>query len=230
MPAEIKPKWQTIDMETNYETWSKERLVARIYDLEATIGSLKTFNSDNLVLTVKQRFKLTLTEARLLTALADGRPHSKRALYEYVYQDEFDNFPEMKIIDVLICKIRKKIFPFGIKIATIHSAGYELTDPVRFGKIVDGEVLAPTVLENPNEPRKKGENERSVLAALIAAMDTSGKTKISARALARNSGLTVPLLPIMMRLAEKGIIQVKSQPSRSNKLAPWVVHVRARAL
>jgi two-component system cell cycle response regulator CtrA len=217
-------------METNYETWPKDRLVAKIFDLEATIESLKTFNADGMVLTVKEKFKLTLSEARLLTALADGKPHYKRGLYEFVYQDEFNNPPEMKIIDVFICKIRKKVFPFGIKIETIHSAGYRMVDPALFSRVIDGKIEPLVTEEYASAHRKKGENEKAVLNVLISEMDSAGKTKILARTLARKAGLAIPLLPIMTKLSEKGIIQVKSQPTRSNKLAPWVVHVKARAL
>ncbi|NEI71041.1 hypothetical protein GR212_15790 [Rhizobium lusitanum] len=217
-------------MDTNYETWPKDRLIAKIYDLEAMVESLKVFNTDNMVLSIKEKFKLTLTEARFLTALGDGRPHSKRALFEYVYHDQFDDAPEMKIIDVFICKLRKKIFPFGLKIETIHSSGYKLHDRELLAQVMNGEVAQAITEEYSSDRRRNGENERAILSVLIAEMDSSGRTKLPARVIARKSGLTVPLLPIMVRLANKGKIQIKSQPTRNNKLAPWVVQVRARAL
>lgn len=205
-------------------------MIAKIYDLEATVDSLKAFNTDSMVLTIKERFKLTLSEARLLSALADGKPHYKRSLYEYVYHDEFDNPPEMKIIDVFMSKIRKKIFPYGIKIETIHQAGYKLADREHFVKVVAGEIMPVLTNESPSVYRKKGENERSVLNVLITQMNPDGRTKITARNLAKKAGLTVPLLPIMTKLADKKIIEIKGQPTRSNKLAPWIVLVKARAL
>ncbi len=218
-------------METNYETWSKDRLIGKIYDLEATVESLKTVTAENDVLGVKDRFKLTLKEARLLTALADGRPHSKRAIYEFVYHDEFDDPPEMKIIDVFICKIRKKIFPFGMVIETIHSAGYRLNDAELMKRVMAGEVNVglPTE-EYQTKNRQHGENEKAILAVLLSELDGTGRAKIQARVLAKKSGLKVPLLPLMTKLESKGIIVVKSRPDRKKRLDSWVVQVKARAL
>jgi two-component system cell cycle response regulator CtrA len=218
-------------MDANYETWPVSKLVAKIYDLEATIQSLKEVNSDSLVLSIKDKFRLTLSQARLLTALSDGRPHSKRALYEFVYHDEFNNPPEMKVIDVFMSHVRKKIRPFGLSIETMHGAGYRLHNHELVPKVIAGEIDPIDVPESGETlKRKPGDNMRVVLKVLIQKMDSSGKAKIMARVLARMAGLKVPLLPIMQRLEAKGAIQIKGQPTQNNRDAPWIVHVKARAL
>ena len=218
-------------MDTNYETWPKEKLVAKIYDLEATVQSLKEVNSDSLVLSIKDKFRMTLMQARLLTALADGRPHSKRALYEFVYHDEFNDPPEIGIIDVFMSKVRKKIRPFGMSIETMRGAGYKLHGHDLIQKVIAGEIEPSSTEETKQEgQRRPGANEEAVLKVLIAQMDSSGKAKIMARVLARIAGLQSPLLPIMQRLHAKGAIQIKSQPTHAKRDVPWVVQVKARAL
>ncbi|WP_152455574.1 response regulator transcription factor [Roseivivax sp. THAF40] len=65
-------------------------------------------------------------------ALAGGRCVSKRALYDAVYGMS-DDQPFDKVIDVYICKLRKKFsnastfdHPY---IETVHGRGYKLTEP-----------------------------------------------------------------------------------------------------
>ena len=45
-----------------------------------------------------------------------GRVASKQAILEHLYQLETDDEPEIKIIDVFVCKLRKQIEPLGIQI------------------------------------------------------------------------------------------------------------------
>ena len=45
-----------------------------------------------------------------------------------LFSDRIDDPPEIKIIDVCICKVRKTLQPFGIEIKTCWGAGYELPE------------------------------------------------------------------------------------------------------
>lgn len=49
------------------------------------------------------------------------------ALYRSIGRDE----AEPKIVDVFICKMRKKLKPFGIEIRTIWGQGYALPETLR---------------------------------------------------------------------------------------------------
>lgn len=71
---------------------------------------------------------LTGSEALLLQRLAEVFPRiaTKEALLEWMYQLTPDAEPEIKIIDVYVCKIRKKIAPLGIRIDTAWGKGYAL--------------------------------------------------------------------------------------------------------
>lgn len=71
---------------------------------------------------------LTGIEALLLQRLAEIFPRiaSKEALLEWMYQITPDKTPELKIVDVLVCRVRKKIEPLGIRIDTAWGKGYAL--------------------------------------------------------------------------------------------------------
>lgn len=72
---------------------------------------------------------LTGYEALLLQRLAEVFPRvlTKEAALEWMYQFASDGEePEIKIIDVYICKARKKLTPIGVRIDTLWGKGYAL--------------------------------------------------------------------------------------------------------
>lgn len=71
---------------------------------------------------------LTGHEALLLQRLAEVFPRvlSKEAALEWLYQLNSEREPEIKIIDVYICKARKKLEHIGVRIDTIWGKGYAL--------------------------------------------------------------------------------------------------------
>lgn len=76
---------------------------------------------------------LTTQEMELLSRLAKVFPRvlSKETALDHLYQLDPDGEAEMKIVDVLICKIRKKVEPLGLRIYTQWGKGYALAAPVR---------------------------------------------------------------------------------------------------
>ena len=65
---------------------------------------------------------------------AKGRTLSKELIIGELYAKEYradDEMPEMKIIDVFICKLRKKITGLGLDVGTTWGRGYYLVDPNR---------------------------------------------------------------------------------------------------
>jgi two-component system cell cycle response regulator CtrA len=73
-------------------------------------------------------FKLTPLEKAILTILYRSKnTTSKDKLYSLLYANIPGKVPEIKIIDVLICKMRKKLKQFDIEIKTIWGQGYSLT-------------------------------------------------------------------------------------------------------
>lgn len=66
-------------------------------------------------------------EVKVLQALIDAAPRvvSKPRFMELLYNLEQDE-AEMKIIDVLVCRLRKRLKPLGVTISTHWGQGYSL--------------------------------------------------------------------------------------------------------
>lgn len=71
---------------------------------------------------------ITGREGEVLARLCASYPNvvSKSALMDALYSGSIDAEPGEKIIDVFICKLRKKIEPLGIRIETAWGTGYSL--------------------------------------------------------------------------------------------------------
>lgn len=76
---------------------------------------------------------LTAQEARLVVTLkaAAGRVVSKDHLLAQLYQARPNEIPEIKIIDVFVCKARKKLAGSPFTIETVWGKGYRLVDSAR---------------------------------------------------------------------------------------------------
>lgn len=70
---------------------------------------------------------LTGKEGRIVGALMARETCTKVQLMAALYQPGVDDEPEIKIIDVFVCKVRKKLRPFGINIETVWGVGYRMT-------------------------------------------------------------------------------------------------------
>lgn len=70
---------------------------------------------------------MTRQEFSIFEALQNAAPRlrSREQLLSDLYWREADD-PEIKIIDVFICKLRKKLSPLDIKIETAWGRGYRL--------------------------------------------------------------------------------------------------------
>lgn len=75
-------------------------------------------------------FGLTKKEAAVLKALTGRQRCSKEYLLDAIY-GVAEDAPQMKIIDVFICKLRAKLRPHGIAIETIWGEGFELSADMR---------------------------------------------------------------------------------------------------
>lgn len=81
----------------------------------------------------KRLGSLTSQEMALFTILLEkaGKIVSKDTLLDMLYQlrPSEDEIPEVKIVDVFICKLRKKVAPMGINVATAWGRGYYMAEP-----------------------------------------------------------------------------------------------------
>lgn len=82
--------------------------------------------------TLPVEWRLTPSEARVFGALVNREVTTKTAILAALYSDRpAEDEAEAKIVDVFICKLRKKVFPFGIAIRTVWGQGYALDAETR---------------------------------------------------------------------------------------------------
>ncbi len=76
---------------------------------------------------------LTASEARVFGTLMRRGEVTKQQIMGAIYADRVhdDELPEPRIVDVFVCKIRKKLARYGIEITTIWGQGYGLSAPAR---------------------------------------------------------------------------------------------------
>lgn len=111
-----------MDADARLEAMAAEtqRLRDRIAVLEGMLG---------LDLRAPLEFRLTNLEARLFGVVLQRGMASRETLMAALYYDRPTDRdePEIKIVDVVVCKIRKKLKPFGIDLLTIWGQGYRLS-------------------------------------------------------------------------------------------------------
>lgn len=73
---------------------------------------------------------LTRKEGDFLKALIVRERCTKEYLFNAIYS-VMEDPPQIKIIDVFVCKLRAKLRPHGIRIGTIWGVGYELSPGMR---------------------------------------------------------------------------------------------------
>jgi two-component system cell cycle response regulator CtrA len=79
-------------------------------------------------------YNLTMSEAKILNAFMGRREVTKHQLMAAIYSN--DDPPQPKIVDVFVCKLRKKLARRGIVIHTIWGSGYmiDATNKVKIQK------------------------------------------------------------------------------------------------
>lgn len=76
---------------------------------------------------VAQVFGLTAAEARVLACLLARPGATKDQIYEALCDGRPEpDHPQPKLMDVLICKIRKKLEPYAVTITTLWGVGWRL--------------------------------------------------------------------------------------------------------
>ncbi|MCA1241850.1 helix-turn-helix domain-containing protein [Stappia stellulata] len=99
-----------------------ERLRARIQDLEEALFA---------DVPVPVEFRLTTQEARVFGVLIKRELATRTAILAALYDDLGRDQAEPKIVDVFVCKLRKKVAPFGIEISTVWGRGWCMDAAVR---------------------------------------------------------------------------------------------------
>jgi two-component system cell cycle response regulator CtrA len=101
----------------------------RVADLEEQVNMLK-MQVVNTSWEVPLELGLTTSENRVLSCLYHSKGHAtKENIFDALYTDNDPNYVRgMKIVDVFICKMRKKLKKFDLSIITIWGSGYILDE------------------------------------------------------------------------------------------------------
>lgn len=99
----------------------------RIEFLEERIRQLEEALMPSSVI-VPIEYQLTAQEARVYAHLASRELATRQSIMMALYSDRSEE-PELKIVDVFVCKMRRKLRPFGVRIETIWGQGYRLVRP-----------------------------------------------------------------------------------------------------
>lgn len=80
-----------------------------------------------------EEWGLTPSQARVFSVLVRRPTPSRAAIMTALYSDrsEADVVVDLKMVDIFILKIRRKLRPFGIEIRTLRGRGYALDAEIR---------------------------------------------------------------------------------------------------
>ncbi len=82
---------------------------------------------------VPKEWCLTAKEARVFSHLTTRELATKKTIMQALYFDlHSDEEPQVKIVDVFVCKLRKKLKPYDVKIETVWGQGYSLVDREKY--------------------------------------------------------------------------------------------------
>lgn len=76
-------------------------------------------------------WRLTGSETKVFGRLLKAGVATKDAIMATLYRDAGKDEAEIKIVDVLVCKLRKKLKPFGLEITTVRGLGYVMPQPTK---------------------------------------------------------------------------------------------------
>lgn len=111
-----------MDVDARLEALKVENdmLRARIAQLEDALMASERF-------VVPVEWRLTANEARVFGVLLARELATKEAIMAALYGNLGKDEAEIKIVDVFVCKARRKLKPFGVEIKTVWGQGYYLT-------------------------------------------------------------------------------------------------------
>lgn len=102
----------------------EERLRIENQQLRDRIAVLE--RATGAVVVVPEWLGLTVTEGKLFAYLATRGVASREQIWDALHGTKIDGGPSIKVIDVVICKVRKKLRPHGLAISTRWGHGYAL--------------------------------------------------------------------------------------------------------
>jgi len=217
------------------ETMSREKLLAYVYDLEAKVDMQAAARAQSDQMAVQLALDMTGQEAKFLLTLADGALHSKEQIINALYWDRPNDIPEIKIVDVYACKVRKKLAGTGIVINTVWAGGYYLTGKEKLQAILSAEpgVEVERDCVDPVPFRKPagvaGAPHGSIQARALDWLRGRAGDKSTFELLGRelSAGAGCSASSMIRNLEKKGDLKVLRSPG-SGRSGPWKIKL-ARA-
>lgn len=118
----IDAAWEAVG-DLKRDKFTRDKIIERENDeLRERVAFLEDLLAEKIWLPVE--LGLTKAEEAVVQTLLSRDVMSRDQAMHALYSGRPNEVPEMKIIDVLICKIRKKVEPFGIKIDTHWGRGW----------------------------------------------------------------------------------------------------------
>lgn len=218
------------------EKMSRDDLLAYCYGLESRLQSFNDLQSIQARGYLQQALRLTRYEADVLGVLSDGRLHTKESILLGMYSDRVGDGPEIKIVDVFICKLRAKLKDTGIVIETIWGSGYKLLTVEPVAAVMRGEGLPSDTLTVGQPPLHKpvGAQSRPRLSVTESAIDylhsvaVDGRAEVRTKDVSRACGATYGGATLLRNLERSGHIKVLSASARGGS-QPWAIEMLRRA-
>jgi hypothetical protein len=193
-------------------------LVGYISELEHALQMLKDDRDFSQDANIRAAFKTTGTETKLLIFLSDGRVHSKDSIFNALYFDP-DESAEPKIIDVFVCKMRKKLAGSGIAIITHWGIGYQIEGVDVLKAVIAGQPVAwdESKRIRATEGRQAaphGEVRDKALQYLRRIVDENGVAETTSRALCAAIDGHRPGAQMIRNLEDRKRLKVLRPPSQ----------------
>lgn len=216
----------------NYEAWPKSDLIAEVQRLHSELAFLDVARSGNAVEVVRTKLGVSRTEAKVLVALSDGNYKSREEIHRIIYCDRKGSLPQMKVIDVVISNLRKRLSG-GLAIETA-GRGYLLRGSKLISEIL-GVIVPPACMvqtdPKPGDGARKdhGKEPREVLKQIRSLVNSNMVAKFTSRQMANLAKLRHPVAGTLDRLEHRGFIFIRERPGRGRIGSEWAVYLRAKA-
>jgi len=209
---------------SDYESWTKEKLISRICDLEAAIEALSRSTGFDKAGILKVAFGLTPIEARYAAVLSSGTVKCKDAIFDAIYCDRRDA-PNVEILRAVAHRVRDKLFPFGVTIETVHGVGYLMNNAEVVKAAMDGGDVS-RFQEVGVEALEKREKWRLILAFIRSRRDRKGMSQFTTAEAKEASGLIGGLAPIIASLERRGVLRIIARPTKIGARRNWRVAMK----
>lgn len=212
---------------------SPSQLRSYVDDLERAVQLHEEHTSEQATANLAKHFGLTPKEAEMLALLSDGRTHSKINILESLYFTAADDAPEIKIVDVYVCKARKKLAGSNILVNTTRGNGYYVADVEPLLAVMRGEKPESgpgSVPVNKGKPiganaQPYGTHARLAMAYIEANAGADDRLVTTSKQISAAAENRCPGAVLIRNLERGGRIRVLAAPAGGGQPGEWTLQV-----